>query len=168
MQHQKKVILSKINIETILQRMAFEVAESMNNTNDLVIIGIKENGYAISKKMVEALKKLLKNNIILLQLSLNKQLPQNVVIDKQIDFSNKNILLIDDVCNSGKTLMYALKPFLNFYPNKIEIMVLVDRIYKQFPVKPNFVGLSVATTLQDFIEVTVNDDEIVEAVLITK
>ena len=168
MQHQKKVILSKINIETILQRMAFEVAESMNNTNDLVIIGIKENGYAISKKMVEALKKLLKNNIISLQLSLNKQLPQNVVIDKQIDFSNKNILLIDDVCNSGKTLMYALKPFLNFYPNKIEIMVLVDRIYKQFPVKPNFVGLSVATTLQDFIEVTVNDDEIVEAVLITK
>lgn len=165
---QQKVILNKINIDTKLQRMAFEVAESMNNNNELIVIGIKENGYKIAQKMVESLKKLLQNNIVLLSLSLNKQLPSKILLDQEIDFTSKNILLVDDVCNSGKTLLYALKPFLDFHPTKIEILVLVDRIYKQFPVKPNFVGLSIATTLQDFIEVTVKDNEIMEAVLISK
>jgi len=165
---QQKVILNKINIDIKLQRMAFEVAESMNNNNELIVIGIKENGYKIAQKMVESLKKLLQNNIVLLSLSLNKQLPSNILLDQEIDFTSKNILLVDDVCNSGKTLLYALKPFLDFHPTKIEILVLVDRIYKQFPVKPNFVGLSIATTLQDFIEVTVKDNEIMEAVLISK
>ena len=165
---QQKVILNKINIDTKLQRMAFEVAESMNNNNELIVIGIKENGYKIAQKMVESLKKLLQNNIVLLSLSLNKQLPSNILLDQEIDFTSKNILLVDDVCNSGKTLLYALKPFLDFHPTKIEILVLVDRIYKQFPVKPNFVGLTIATTLQDFIEVTVENNEIMEAVLISK
>jgi pyrimidine operon attenuation protein/uracil phosphoribosyltransferase len=165
---QQKVILNKINIDIKLQRMAFEVAESMNNNNELIVIGVKENGYKIAQKMVESLKKLLENKIILLSLSLNKQLPSKILLDQEINFTSKNILLVDDVCNSGKTLLYSLKPFLDFHPTKIEILVLVDRIYKQFPVKPNFVGLSIATTLQDFIEVTVEDDEIMEAVLISK
>ena len=78
------------------------------------------------------------------------------------------MLLVDDVCNSGKTLLYALKPLLEQHPAKIEIMVLVDRMYKQFPVKPNFVGLSVATTLEDYIEVTVDNGNILEAVLVSK
>ena len=95
-------------------------------------------------------------------------MPSKILLDQEINFTSKNILLVDDVCNSGKTLLYSLKPFLDFHPTKIEILVLVDRIYKQFPVKPNFVGLSIATTLQDFIEVTVEDDEIMEAVLISK
>lgn len=165
---QKKIILNKINIETKLQRMAFEVAESMNNTHDLVIIGIKENGFIMAKKMEASLKMLLQNKIILLQIVINKQLPQHILLNEEVDFNNKNILLIDDVCNSGKTLLYALKPFLGFYPSKIEILVLVDRIYKQFPVTPNFVGLSVATTLEDYIEVTVEKDEMMEAILISK
>ena len=114
------------------------------------------------------LKPLLTNNIILVGLSLNKSNPDIVTLDATIDFNNKNVLLVDDVCNSGKTLLYALKPLLNSHPKKIEVLVLVDRMYKQFPVKPNFVGLSVATTLSDFIEVIVENDEIKEAVLISK
>ena len=74
-----------------------------------------------------------------------------------------NILLIDDVTNSGKTLMYAIKPLLNFYPRRIQTLVLIERMHKLFPIKPDYVGLSVATTMQDHIHVQVNNNEVIGA-----
>ena len=165
---EKKVILYQENITIKLNRLSYQIAETTIDTADLVIIGIRENGFRIADKIAALLKPLLTNNIILVGLSLNKSNPDIVTLDATIDFNNKNVLLVDDVCNSGKTLLYALKPLLNSHPKKIEVLVLVDRMYKQFPVKPNFVGLSVATTLSDFIEVIVENDEIKEAVLISK
>ncbi len=165
---QKKIILTQDDIDIKLHRLAFEVAETMSNTSDLIVLGIKENGLHIAKKLIPLLQPLLVNEINLVGLSLNKQLPNEIVIEQEIDFNNKNILLVDDVCNSGKTLLYALKPLLHQHPAKIEILVLVDRMYKQFPVKPNFIGLSVATTLEDFIEVTVDENNVLEAILVSK
>lgn len=165
---EKKVILHQDNIATKLHRLSYEIAENTTNTADIVIIGIRENGFKIASKITTILKPLITNNIALIGLSLNKSNPDVITLDTTVDFTNKNVLLVDDVCNSGKTLLYALKPLLNYHPAKIEILVLVDRVYKQFPVKPNFVGLSVATTLSDFIEVIVENDEIKEAVLISK
>ncbi|MFX8624421.1 phosphoribosyltransferase family protein, partial [Acinetobacter baumannii] len=76
------------------------------------------------------------------------------------DFNDKNVLIVDDVANSGKTLLYALKPLLSFHPKRIQTLVLVERMHKLFPVKPDYVGLSVATTLQDMIIVEVANNEI--------
>lgn len=90
-------------------------------------------------------------------------IPVDIVLSKQLDFNDKNILLVDDVANSGKTLLYALKPLLAFHPKRIQTLVLVERMHKLFPVKPDFVGLSVATTLQDNIIVEVEGDEITGA-----
>jgi pyrimidine operon attenuation protein/uracil phosphoribosyltransferase len=73
------------------------------------------------------------------------------------------IILIDDVASSGKTMLYALKPFLEMQPKKIETLVLVERTHKTFPVKVDYVGLSVATTLQEHIYVEVTEGEITGA-----
>ena len=77
--------------------------------------------------------------------------------------SNKVIIITDDVSNSGKTLLYAMKPFLGFYPKKIQTLVLVERSHKEFPVSPDYVGLSVSTALTEKITVETKDGEIEEA-----
>ena len=71
-------------------------------------------------------------------------------------FIGKTVLLIDDVANSGKTMLYAMKPFLNFQPRTIQTLVLVGRSHNSFPIHPDYIGLSIATTLQEhiFVEVT--------------
>ncbi len=89
-----------------------------------------------------------------------------VFLNREIGFNNQSVILIDDVANSGKTLLYALKPFLNFQPRKIQTLVLVERTHKTFPVQPDYVGLSVATTLEEHIFVELQDDEITGAYLV--
>jgi pyrimidine operon attenuation protein/uracil phosphoribosyltransferase len=80
-----------------------------------------------------------------------------------MDFNNLNIVLADDVSNSGKTLLYALKPLLQYHPKTIRTLVLVERMHKLFPIKPDHVGLSIATTLQSHIQVEVVDGEVTGA-----
>ena len=88
-------------------------------------------------------------------MSLDKKNPKEVTLSRQPDLQNQVVILIDDVSNSGKTLLYAIKPFLDSNPKKIQTLVLVERSYNTFPVKPDYVGLSVATTLQEHIYVEV-------------
>ncbi|MET0243089.1 MAG: phosphoribosyltransferase family protein [Flavitalea sp.] len=76
---------------------------------------------------------------------------------------DKVIILVDDVANSGKTLLYALKPFLEFHPKKIQIVVLVGRTHKSFPIQPDYVGLSLSTTFQEHIFVEVNGERVTGA-----
>jgi pyrimidine operon attenuation protein/uracil phosphoribosyltransferase len=101
----------------------------------------------------------------LITVTLDKKEPTEVSLSKSIDFNGKVIILIDDVSNSGKTLLYALKPFIEFHPKKIQTLVLVERTHTSFPVRPDYVGLSIATTLQEHIFVEVKKDEILGAYL---
>ena len=91
----------------------------------------------------------------MITVSLDKKNPTTVEISRPLDFKNKVVILIDDVSNSGKTLLYAIKPFLDTSPKKIQTLVLVERSHNTFPVKPDYVGLSVATTIQEHIYVEV-------------
>jgi len=84
---------------------------------------------------------------------------------KTMDFKNRVVVIIDDVINSGKTLLYALKPFLDVYPKKIQTLVLVERTHTRFPVHANYKGFTLATTLQEHIIVEVEGDEILGAFL---
>jgi len=101
----------------------------------------------------------------LITITLDKKQPTDVSLSKTIDFNNKVIVLIDDVSNSGKTLLYALKPFIAFHPKKIQTLVLVERTHTSFPVRPDYVGLSLATTIQEHIFVEVKDETVMGAYL---
>ena len=101
----------------------------------------------------------------LITITLDKKQPGDVTLSKTPDFNNKVIVVVDDVSNSGKTLLYALKPFINSHPKKIQILVLVERTHTSFPVRPDYVGLSIATTIQEHIFVEVKDEEVAGAYL---
>ena len=101
----------------------------------------------------------------LITITLDKKEPTNVSLSKTFDFNGKVIVVIDDVSNSGKTLLYALKPFIVSHPKKIQTLVLVDRTHNSFPVRPDYVGLSIATTLQEHIFVEVDGNSIAGAYL---
>lgn len=150
-----------------LQRMAYEIAEQNINEEQIILAGNKENGSIIAKILVSFLRDIFKGKISIIEITIDKKNPKNISLSEEINFDEKVIIVVDDVANSGRTLLYALKPFLDFYPKKIQTLVLVERSYKEFPVASDYVGLSVSTALTEKIIVETSNNEIEGASLIT-
>jgi pyrimidine operon attenuation protein / uracil phosphoribosyltransferase len=148
-----------------LRRMAYEILENNFEESQLVLAGIRESGSIIARNIQQLLKEITTIETQLVTVSLDKKVPKEITLSEKIDFTNKVIILIDDVANSGKTLSFALKPFLDFQPRKIQTLVLVERSHKVFPVQPDYVGLSLATTLQEHIYVEVEGEVVTGAYL---
>jgi len=165
MKDQRKYILSKEVAEKKLRRMAFEILENNIDEKEVILAGIRESGRVVAKVIQKMLGEISSIKTDIISISLDKKEPSDVSLSKSIDFNGKVIILIDDVSNSGKTLLYALKPFMSFQPKKIQTLVLVERTHTSFPVRPDYVGLSIATTLQEHIFVEVNGEEIEGAYL---
>ncbi len=160
----RNYILSKEAVEQKLKRMALELAENLSGDPiPVIIIGIRTSGMVIAEKIAQLLEKQIPNTITTISASLDKAHPKEVILSASPDFNNFHVLVTDDVTNSGRTLLYALKPLLAFHPRSIQTLVLVERMHKLFPVKPDYVGLSVATTLQEHIQVEVTDGKVTGA-----
>lgn len=157
---EKKYILSKAVTEKKLLRMAYEILERNPEEGDIILAGVKENGVVIARKIAGLLKGLTKASVSVHEIGMDKKKPMEISVEPAIDFNDKVVILVDDVANSGRTLLYAIKPFLEFHPKKIQTLVLVERMHKAFPVSSDYVGLSVGTTLQEHIVVEVEGDEI--------
>jgi len=150
--------------EQKLHRMALELAEKLSgNDAPLIIMGIRKNGEVIAAQIAGYLNKYISNPITQLWVEMDKSHPDTIEISEPLDFSGKHVLLVDDVTNSGRTLLYALKPLMNSHPLSIQTLVLVERMHNQFPVTADYVGLSVATTLQEHIQVEVENGEVLGA-----
>ena len=162
----KKYILDKEVAEKKLQRMAYEIFENNIDEEKIIFVGIPENGIVIARNIQKILSEISTLKTEFVSVSLNKRHPKEVILSQQIDFNDKVVIIVDDVVSSGKTLLYAIKPFLEFHPKKIQTLVLVERSYKNFPVTPDYVGVSIATTLQEQIFVEVNNDEVTGAYLV--
>jgi pyrimidine operon attenuation protein/uracil phosphoribosyltransferase len=162
---QKKYILSKEVVEKKLRRMAYEILENNIDEKEIILAGIRESGSVVAKVIQKMLGEISSIKTEFITLTLDKKEPMDVSLSKAFDFNGKVIIVIDDVSNSGKTLTYALKPFIAFHPKKIQTLVLVERTHTSFPVRPDYVGLSIATTLQEHIFVEVNGEEVTGAYL---
>ena len=162
----KNYILSKEVAEKKLQRMAYEIIERNIDEDHIILAGIKENGVVIAKKMLALLQPIFKGDLSLIEISVDKKNLSEINISSEINFTEKVIIVTDDVVNGGRTLLYALKPILEFYPRKIQTLVLVERTHKAFPVTSDYVGLSVATTREEHIIVEVEGEEINGAYMI--
>lgn len=159
----KNCILDKEAISRKLRRMALEVAEQNSDEKELLIAGITGNGGIVAKCLISELEKLSSFKIQQTTIQLNKKDPLGVFFNGIIDIDGKTIIVVDDVANTGKTLLYALKPFLNAHPKKIQTLVLVERSHKLFPVQTDYVGLSITTTLQEHIFVQTEEETITGA-----
>lgn len=165
MPKQRTIILDKERINHKLQRMAYEIWENYSNEKSVTLIGIAGSGATVAKSLAKRLKDIspLKVELITMQLNKRKPLTSEIVITE--DLTGKALIVVDDVANSGKTLLYALSPILQYEPKKVMIAVLVDRRHKSFPITPDIVGHSVSTTLQEHIEVETDSDQILAAYL---
>ncbi len=112
------------------------------------------------------MKDIFKGAIKVIMITLNKRHPGEITLSEELNFDEAVIILIDDVTNSGKTLLYALKPFLAFHPRKIQTLTLVERSHKLFPIASDYVGISLASTLQEHIFVEVEGEEVKGAYLV--
>jgi len=156
----KNYILTKEVAEKKLQRMAYEIVERNPGEDNIILAGIKENGLVIAKKMKELLQSIYFGQLNLIEISLDKKNLSDIHLSPEINLDEKVVIVADDVVNAGKTLLYALKPILQFSPKKIQTLVLVERTHKAFPVTSDYVGLSIATTLEEHIIVEVEGNEI--------
>jgi pyrimidine operon attenuation protein/uracil phosphoribosyltransferase len=147
--------------------MAYEIAEQNLEANtELILAGIKENGVVLASIIAQYLKEIFTGSIKLIEIELDKRNPKDIHLSETMSFDNRDILLVDDVTNSGKTLLYALKPFLAFHPRKIQILTLIERSHKVYPVKSDYVGISLATTVEEHIFVEVEGNRVTGAYLV--
>ena len=152
----KSKILDIQGIDQKLKRLAWQVYEKNSVEKEIIIVGISERGLMLAKQLSSYIQEISKIKTKLSHLELDKDTPYNkeVTLNLEVkEYTNKVVVLVDDVLNSGKTLMYAAKHFLTTPLKRLAIMVLVDRNHNRYPVKADYVGLSLATTLQEYINV---------------
>ena len=149
------IILNHNEINHKIRRIAFQIYESNVNEKDIILAGIDKNGYVFAKKLKTVLQKISEINPILCKVSIDKKKPWqdiNTSIDPA-DYKNKSIVLVDDVLNSGTTLIYGVKHFLNVPLKQFKTAVLVNRNHKKYPVKADFKGISLSTSLHEHVDI---------------
>ncbi len=162
----KKYILDQETVSRKLHRMALEIIENNIEEEELVLVGIRDHGSVIAREIQHILASETKLKTSLVHLSLDKKNPGEITLSEDISLAGKVVFVIDDVANSGKTMLYALQPVLSGKPKKIQTLALVERTHKAFPVNTDYVGLSLATTVQDHIFVEVAGDVVTGAYIV--
>ena len=156
----QNIILNKEEIQHKTKRMAYQIYETFVDEEEVVLAGISKSGYIFAQKIAHELQKISPIKITLCEVYINKSNPQDLIktsISKE-EYANKGLVLIDDVLNSGTTLIYGVKHFLEVPLNKFKTAVLVDRNHKKYPVKADFKGISLSTSLQEHIQVVFEKD----------
>lgn len=156
----QNIILNNQEIEHKVKRIAYQIYETFVDETNVVIAGISNNGYVFAEKIATCLKEISPIEVILCEVKINKSNPADVIttsIDKEI-YRNKGIVLVDDVLNSGTTLVYGVKHFLEVPTKKLKTAVLIDRNHKKYPVKVDFKGISLSTSSHEHVSVVFEKD----------
>jgi pyrimidine operon attenuation protein/uracil phosphoribosyltransferase len=156
----KTLLLDHNSILQKINRMAWEVYESNTDAEQLILVGVAQKGSVIRALLAERLQVISPLNIIEADIFLDKDAPEfkEVKIEPRVSLTNERVILVDDVLNSGKTMMYATLPLLKETPHKLQTCVLANRDHKRFPIHADFVGISLSTTLQEHISFEMKKD----------
>ncbi len=157
----KNIILTDAEISHKTKRIAYQIYETFSDENEVILAGIASNGFVFAKKIAHELSEISDLKVTLCEVKINKQNPKDTIITSisKEEYENKGVVLIDDVLNSGTTLIYGVKHFLDVSLNKFKTAVLVDRNHKKYPVKADFKGISLSTSLQEHIQVVFDENE---------
>jgi len=150
-----RLILDNKKIKKILTRIAYQIVEINLNESEIFLVGVQKNGFEIAQLINSELEKISKLKTNVVSISIDKKKPnKKIYSDLNLELiSNKNIILVDDVLNTGKTLIHAVKYLLNSTLTKLITVVLIDRNHKIFPIKVDIKGTSISTTIDQRIDV---------------
>ena len=162
----KKQVLDFEKISRICGRLAYQILENNIDEDEILLVGIKEKGYEIAKIIEQKLKDINSSKVHLKSITIDKKNP-NQISEFDINFNQmpKSVYLVDDVLNTGKTLMFAVNSLLKYDFDLIKTLVLIDRNHKKYPIKVDFKGISLSTNLDDTVKL-ISENKNLEAVLV--
>lgn len=150
------LILDHQQISHKIKRIAYQIYESNVEEKQIILAGIAKSGYELAEKLQAELQNISDFEVILCNVAINKKNPLEKITTSLSpeDYRNKALVLIDDVLNSGTTLIYGVRHFLDVPLKKFKTAVLVDRSHKKYPVKADFKGISLSTSIHETVMVT--------------
>lgn len=154
------IILNHQEIDHKIKRIAYQIYETFADEELIILAGISTNGYILAQKISTVLETISDLKVTLCEVKIDKQNPFKAIttsISKEV-YTNKGIVLVDDVLNSGTTLIYGVKHFLDVPVRKFKTAVLVDRNHKKFPVKADFKGISLSTSSKEHVNVVFEEN----------
>jgi len=149
------VVLTPVQMEQKIRRMAYEIYENNYGIKELVLAGICEQGEQLADSLALIIEEISPIKTSVIVINLDKSNPSKAIPESNLpsNISNKAVILVDDVLNTGKTIAYSLKPFLDQKIKKIEVAVLVNRSHTAFPIHSKYTGYELSTTLSEHIVV---------------
>lgn len=155
------IILTSLQVQQKIRRIAYQIYENNSNEKEIVLAGIASNGYVFATEIEKHLLKISTLKVTMCKVVMDKKNPLSP-IETSVDiqqYQNKSLVLVDDVLNSGATLIYGIKHFLEVPLKRFKTAVLVNRNHKKYPVKADFKGISLSTTLQEHVVVEFDKKE---------
>lgn len=151
----KTLVLDHVSILQKIRRIAYQIYEFNYTEKEIIFVAIEKQGTILAERLKPILEDISGIEVNLMALKINKKSPlENPILDGNgAELENKSVILIDDVLNSGRTLIYGARHILSYPVRNLTTVVLVDRRHRKFPIKADFVGLTISTTIQDHISV---------------
>ena len=159
----KSKILNHEQIQQKIIRIAYQIVENNIDEESLYFVGVEPRGSILCDRLATEVNKINSAKIESGTIKLDKDHPLEKDVQCSLDLTetkNKTIILIDDVLNTGKALIYAANHLLQSEPKSIQTVTLIDRRHRLFPIRADYVGLTLATTLQEHISVEFGDEDI--------
>jgi pyrimidine operon attenuation protein/uracil phosphoribosyltransferase len=159
MEETKILVLDHKQIQQKITRIAFEIYERNVGEEEIVFAGITGMGYKLSRLLADKLREISPLDVRQIEIVLDKKAATmgEISLSESFSFEGKRVIIVDDVLNTGRTLAFAMNPFLKEAIKKLEIAVLVNRSHKLYPVSPDYTGYELATTLSEHITVHLDD-----------
>lgn len=158
---EKSLVLNASQVNHKITRLAHEILENNHREEIIILAGIDGQGYVLAERLYHILSSIAESKIVLTKITIDKDNPYENEVHIGLDpseYKDKCIIIVDDVLNSGKTMIYGIKTFLRTRLSSLKTVVLINRNHKRFPVNADYVGLSLATTLQEHIEVSLEEN----------
>ncbi|MEL6624954.1 MAG: phosphoribosyltransferase family protein [Bacteroidota bacterium] len=164
MENQPLQILDHASVQHRLKRMAFEIYEAHYGEEELLIIGIDERGGYIAQALVDLLAEISPLSLVYIQAHLDRETNAPAIgieLEASVeDLYEKPLLVVDDVLFKGSTLLNVVSILLHAFPKTIRTAVLIDRGHRSLPIASDITGLTLATTIKQYVTVEIKDDQI--------
>lgn len=156
---EQSIILTNEQINNKTKRIAYQLYENNYNEKEIIIAGVNGNGFIFASKIARILEEISPLKVVLCEVYIDKKNPLKPVSTSlsNVQYKNKSLVLVDDVLNSGTTLIYSIKHFLEVPLKRFKTAVLINRNHKKYPVKADYKGISLSTSLLEHVNVVLHE-----------
>jgi len=155
----KNIILDYQDVENKIKRISLEILEDNIDEKKLILFGVSKNGKIIAKKIITSIKKHSEIDFELIGVEIVSNSKDSLKFDKSFKLNNRSLIIVSDVSQSARTLQLIISSLMSQDPIKINTAVIINRDHSLFPVKINYSGLNLSTSVNEHVDVRVNKDE---------